>query len=204
LEETDQSSVEQRITFLCDLDASEKQNIVALAAHADKMVYDYFNKQCDFDVIICDGSWSMEVQTISRRKSNETLSFSDTRSISLTDSRLKEIVLRKDKAKFGHYLHEMIYAVTCRGFPEQLREALAWFFTLELTESCRYVRPNYSGWVTDLYLAPARNFVQMLGKDFVKDFAVGDADVDDSILPDDIHKLFFPEEFYHSNAFIKQ
>jgi len=199
-----ESAIEQRMAFFCDVEDSEKQNIVALAAAADKMIFDYFNRSCEFDIIICDGAWSMEVQTISRRKYNESLSFCDTRSISLTDMRLNEIVIRKDKAKFGHYLHEMIHAIIYKGFQEQLREALAWYFTLELTESCRYVRPNYASWVADLYIRPIQAFVLKFGKEFVRDFAFGDTEVEDSVLPDDVYRLFLPEEFYNVKKFVRQ
>lgn len=195
-------TIEQRISFFCDLEESEKQNIRALATHANKMIFDYFNRNCEFDIIICEGAWCMEVQTISRRKSNESLSFNDT-AFSLTDVRLKEIVVRKDKAKFGHYLHEMIHSVIRRGFPEQLREALAWYFTMELTESSIYVRPNYSSWVGDLYLEPIGVFAAIFGKDFVKEFALGNAEIEDSALPEDVYALFLPEEFYHSKKFVR-
>lgn len=199
-----ESTIEERMTFFCNAEDSEKQNIIALATAADEMIFDYFNRSCEFDIIICEGAWSMEVQTISRRKYNERFSFCDTRSVSLTDVRLNEIVIRKDKAKFGHYLHEMIHAIIYKGFPEQLREALAWYFTLELTESCRYVRPNYASWVGDLYLRPIQTFVLKFGKDFVRDFALGDAEVEDSVLPEYIDALFLPEELYGVKKFLKQ
>jgi hypothetical protein len=37
----------------------------------------------------------------------------------------------------------------------------------------------------------------MLGIDFVKDFALGNAEVADDLLPDDIQRLFLPEEFFY-------
>lgn len=185
--------IKERIEFLCDIREEDRNNIIMLVDMADKIIYDYFNMRCnDFDIVICEGEWAMTVQSISHRKYYENMGLSDTNNISFTDIRLKEIIIRKDKANFGNYLHEMIFAAMHNGLPERLREALAWYFTLELLKPYRYAKPIYPNWVIDIYLQPIRYLVNILGIDFVKDLALGNAEVEDSLLPKEVQRLFSP------------
>jgi hypothetical protein len=189
---------ERKIIFLYDISKEEKKNIINIINIADKIIFNYFNKRCTkFSIIICEDEWTMTVQMAIHKRQQGKVG-GDTNNISFTDLKLKEIVIRKDKATFGNYLHEMIYAIMYEGLTEQLREALAWYFTIELIKHHRYAIPSYPNWVIDLYLQPARHLVSMLGIDFVKDFALGNAEVADDLLPDDIQRLFLPEEFFYS------
>ena len=78
------------------------------------MVNKYFSiRSSDFDLVICRGNWEMEIQVVSRLR--EELSslqncYDVTKSVAITDNRLKEIVVRYDAAIFGHYIHELIHA----------------------------------------------------------------------------------------------
>ena len=53
----------------------------------------------------------MEVQIISRIHNLPSGQYYNTRSVAITDYYLKEIVVRFDVAKFGHYLHEFIHGI---------------------------------------------------------------------------------------------
>ncbi|GBC72690.1 hypothetical protein HRbin04_00081 [archaeon HR04] len=188
--------IKERIEFLCDITEEDKNNIIMLVNIADEAIFNYFNKRCrDFNIVICEGEWAMTVQSIIHRKKkySEMMRFSDTNNTSFTDTRLKEIIIRKDKANFGNYLHEMVFAVMHDGLPEHLREALAWYFTLEMLKPYRYAKPTYPDWIIDLYLQPIRHLVRMFGIELTKDLALGNIDVEDSLLPKEVQRLFLPE-----------
>ncbi len=185
---------ERKIIFLYDISKKDKNNIINIINIVDEIIFNYFNKRCtEFSIVICEDEWTMTIQIATHRRQGKARD--DSNSISFTDPKLKEIIIRKDKATFGNYLHEMIYAILYEGLTEQLREALAWYFTIELIKHHRYAIPAYPSWVIDLYLQPARHLVSMLGIDFVKDFALGNAEVADDLLSDDIQRLFLPEDF---------
>ncbi|MCS6767704.1 MAG: hypothetical protein RMJ59_05775 [Candidatus Nitrosocaldus sp.] len=188
--------IRERIEFLCDITEEDKNNITILVGIADETVFNHLNIRCrGFNIVICEGEWAMTVQSISHRSryGGEVMEFSDTNGASFTDTRLKEIIIRRDKANFGNYLHEMVFAAMHEGLPRRLREALAWYFTLEMLKPYRYAKPTYPNWVIDLYLQPIRYLVSVFGVDFAKDLALGSIDVDDSLLPKDVQRLFLPE-----------
>ncbi|NOJ27835.1 MAG: hypothetical protein DA330_07495 [Nitrososphaera sp.] len=184
-----------KIDFLYDCDEVERQKILYMLEVAGQMVIDYFGKKCNFDVLVCDGGWCMEVQTISRER-GQTARTHSTKFLAFTDYNLNEIVIRKDSAKFVHYLHEMIHCVIPKKYPNQLREGLAWFFTLQLIKPYPYLRPNYPMWIAEIYINPVKSLVGKFGVDFIKDFAVGTASIEESALPEDAKDLFLPEEVF--------
>jgi hypothetical protein len=67
---------------------------------------------------------------------------------------------------------------------------------LKLTERCKYVRPKYPSWIDNLYLYPVKKLAQIIGDDFLKDFALGKGVIQEDALPSDVQELFLPEEFY--------
>lgn len=140
----------------------------------------------------------MEVQVISRRSQSMLSMYNDTRFVGITDYRLEEIVIRCDIARFGHYLHELIHGIISKTHPHQLREGLAWYFTLKLTEEFRYVRPSYPSWVDVLYVYPVNRLAEIVGNEFLKDIAVGKASVQYDLLPRDVQDLFVSEEVFYS------
>jgi len=187
------------INFLTDASKEEIQKICALIEHANATIDKYFGIVTAFDILICRGSWEMEVQVISRRKEAAKGSiYSDTKFIGMTDYRLEEIVIRSDIAKFGHYLHELIHGIISKSHTHQLREGMAWYFTLKLTEHYRYVRPSYPSWVDEMYVYPTKRLAEVLGEEFLKDFALGRASLDHELLPKDVQELFLPEEIFYS------
>lgn len=191
------------ITFLTDATIDEIQKVSLLIEYANKTISGYFGTVTSFDILICRGSWEMEVQVISRKHSSSTKNdrsfvYNDTRSIGMTDYRLEEIIIRFDSAKFGHYLHELIHGIISKNHRHQLREGLAWYFTLKLTEQYRYVRPSYPSWVDEIYVYPTRRLAEIVGDEFLKDLAIGKATVQHEMLPKDVQDLFLPEEVFYS------
>ena len=194
-------SYSSEITFLTEIIHTEQmQKVLAFIDNANKIIDGYFGVRTSFDIIICYGSWEMEVQLISRRKQElPSRQYDDTKSIGITDYRLEEIILRYDTAKFGHYLHELLHGIISKSHPHQLKEALAWYFTLKLTEPYKYVRPTYPSWVDHLYIYPVKKLAQIVDDDdFLKDFAVGKAFLQENAFPDDVQELFLPEEVFYA------
>jgi hypothetical protein len=173
------------------------QKVIMFIDTANQIIVEYFGIKTSFDIIICQGSWEMEIQVISRRES-PLLQYNDTNSIAITDYRLREIIIRHDVARFGHYLHELIHGIIHKIHTQQLREGLAWYFTLRLTEQYRYVRPNYPSWVDNFYIYPVKKLARILGDEFLRDFMLGSGTVQEDALPSDIQELFLPEEFYYA------
>jgi hypothetical protein len=139
----------------------------------------------------------MEVQVISRKSQSPFSMYNDTKFVGITDYRLGEIVIRCDIARFGHYLHELIHGIISKTHPHQLREGLAWYFTLKLTGGYRYVRPSYPSWVDVLYVYPVNMLAEIVGDEFLKDLAVGKASIQYGLFPRDVQELFLPEEVFY-------
>ena len=186
------------VSFLTSATSEEVDKILLWVNHANKIINDYFGTVTSFDVLICRGSWEMEVQVISRKNQSTFSHLSDTKFVGITDYHLREIVIRFDIARFGHYLHELIHGVISNSHPHQLREGFAWYFTLKLTERCRYVRPPYPSWVDGLYVFPVKKLAEILGDEFLKDLTVGKASLQSDLLPRDIQDLFLPEEVFYA------
>jgi hypothetical protein len=190
--------IKSEVSFITGATSEEVKKISSWVKYANKMINDHFGIVTSFDVLICRGRWEMEVQVISRRSQSMLSMYNDTRFVGITDYRLEEIVIRCDIARFGHYLHELIHGIISKTHPHQLREGLAWYFTLKLTEEYRYVRPSYPSWVDVLYVYPVNRLAEIVGDEFLKDIAVGKASVQYDLLPRDVQDLFVSEEVYYS------
>ncbi len=186
------------VYFLTFTTSDEINKISSWVKYANKIIDDYFGMVTSFDVLICRGRWEMEVQVISRKSQSTFSMYSDTKFVGITDYHLGEIVIRCDIARFGHYLHELIHGIISKNHPHQLREGLAWYFTLKLTEGHRYVRPSYPSWVDVLYVYPVKRLAEIVGNDFLKDLAVGKASLQYDLLPTDVQDLFVSEEIFYS------
>jgi hypothetical protein len=186
------------ITFLSELSSSEFQKVFAFLDTANNLVYEFFGTKTSFDIIICRGSWEMEVQIISRIHNLSSGQYYSTKSAAITDYHLKEIVVRFDVAKFGHYLHELIHGILSIRHSHQLRESLAWYFTLVLTDSRRYLRPDYPEFLNELYIYPIKKMAKILGQEFLKDFAIGNATIHEEAFSQDVRELFIPEEVFYA------
>jgi hypothetical protein len=175
-----------------------------LIESANNIIYEYFGTTTSFDIIICRGSWEMEVQIISRIHNLSSGQYYNTKSAAITDYRLKEIIVRFDVAKFGHYLHELVHGILSTRHSHQLREALAWYFTLLLTESKRYLQPHYHDMLNGLYIYPVKKMASVVGQEFLKDFALGKATILEEAFSQDVRDLFLPEEvFYTKKRYFK-
>ena len=186
------------VSFLTGATSEETEKVSSWVKYANKIINNYFGIVTSFDVIICRGRWEMEVQVISRQDPSTFSMYNDTKFVGITDYRLREIVIRCDLARFGHYLHELIHGIISKNHPHQLREGFAWYFTLKLTEGYRYVRPAYPSWVDVLYLYPVNKLAEIVGDEFLKDLAVGKASIQNDLLPRDVQDLFLPEEVFYS------
>jgi hypothetical protein len=188
----------RQVTFLTPATTDEIEKISSWIKYANRIINDYFGIATSFDVLICRGRWEMEVQVISRRYQSKLLMYNDTKFVGITDYRLEEIVIRLDIARFGHYLHELIHGILSKNHPHQLKEGLAWYFTLKLTEGYRYVRPSYPSWVDELYIYPVNMLAEIVGNEFLKDLAIGRATVQYDLLSKDLQDLFIDEELFYS------
>jgi hypothetical protein len=186
------------VYFLTFTTSEEIEKITSWVRYANKIIDDDFGLMTSFDVLICRGRWEMEVQVISRKSQSAFSLYNDTKFVGITDYHLGEIVIRCDLARFGHYLHELIHGIISKNHPHQLREGLAWYFTLKLTEGYRYVRPSYPSWVDMLYVYPVKRLAEIVGNDFLKDLAVGKASIQYDLLPMDVQDLFMSEEVFYS------
>jgi hypothetical protein len=117
--------------------------------------------------------------------------------VAMTDYKLKEIIIRNDIAKFGNYLHELIHGVLDRSHSYQLREALAWYYTLKLTEQHKYTRPSYPIWVDHVYIVPVKKLAKIVGNDFLRDLALGSGSIEENAFPIDVKRLFLSEESFY-------
>lgn len=174
------------------------QKVFAIIDAATNVIYEYFGARTAFDIIICRGCWEMEVQIISRIHNFSSGQIYNTKSAGITDYRLKEIVFRYDIARFGHYLHELIHGILSSRHPHQMREGLAWYFTLLLTESKRYLQPRYPSMLNALYIFPVKKMATVMGQEFLKDFALGRATVLEEAFSQDVKELFLPEEVFYA------
>src|ERR687890_883226 len=99
------------ITFLTEVTKEEIVRVVTLIDNANSIIDKYFGVRTSFDIVICRGGWEMEIQFISRRHESPLQLYDDTKSVSITDYHLREIIIRFDIAKFGHYLHELLHGI---------------------------------------------------------------------------------------------
>ena len=184
------------ITFLTETSSEEMQNISLLVERASKIVRDYFGTNPSFDILICRGSWEMEVQILTRKEKFSLSVPSGQQLVGVTDYHLREIVIRFDAAKFGHYLHELIHSIMSKRHSHQLREGLAWYFTEKLTER-RYTKAFPPYWVETTYLAPVKKLARIVGDDFLREMALGKGEIETNLLPDDVKELFMSEELFY-------
>jgi hypothetical protein len=186
------------IVFLSQSSSSQFQKVTTFIDIANNMIYEYFGKKTNFNIIICHGSWEMEVQIVSRIHNLHSGQYYTTKSAAITDYRLKEIVVRCDIAKFGHYLHELIHGILGKKHSHQLKEGLAWYFTEVLTAPKVYLMPSLSVFILESYVSPVRKLAGILGEGFLKDFALGNAYVHEEAFTKDIRDLFLPEEVFYT------
>lgn len=118
----------ERLTFLTDISMEKTRRVLVFIDKANEIISEYFGCRTSFDIVICNGSWEMEIQLISRRR-GVLLQYDDTKSVAITDYHLKEIIIRYDIAKFGHYLHELIHGIISKNHSQQLRRISMVFYS---------------------------------------------------------------------------
>ncbi len=174
-------------------------DIVTLVDAANEMIARFFGVRSTFDIIICGSSWDMEVQAISRQKSAKSYENGEIL-VGLTDYELREIIIRSDKAKFVHYLHELVHGIVSQSHSHQLREALAWYFTLKLLESHDDLKKTpYPPWIDTVYISRVRRLAEIVGDEFLKDFALRKCPLHNlNDFPEEVRQLFMPEEVFYA------
>jgi hypothetical protein len=193
------------IVFLSnELSHQEINKTLMFVYQAKDIVKRYFGAKSTFDLIICKGDREMQTQIMSKIRGNgivkrqqQPYPHETSKLVAMTDYELKEIIIRYDIAKFGHYLLELIHGVLDKSHPHQLREALAWYYVLKLTEQHKYVRPSYLTWIDYLYVTPIKRLADIVGDDFLRDLALGRASIEENAFPIDIKKLFLSEEMFY-------
>ena len=172
------SHSDNNISFLSD-DLSEKEiiKIMLFVDQANKIIKRYFGVKSTFCLIICNGELEMQSQIMSKIRGGNGIILRQrehqeqqqhnfhcrlNKVVAMTDYMLKEIIIRNDIAKFGNYLHELIHGVLDISHTYHLREALAWYYMLKLTEQHKYARPSYPIWIEHVYIAPVRKLVLFL------------------------------------------
>jgi hypothetical protein len=107
----------------------------------------------------------------------------------IVEYHIHNIFIRYSNSAFGHYLSALTYGIISPMHKRKLREALAWYFTLKLTETSKYTRPQISSIVDYHNVSLVEKLALMIGVDFLKDFALGRADLDEDALPKDVQEL---------------
>jgi hypothetical protein len=186
------------VIFLTDLPTEKVEKVLMLIYKSNSITKEFFGVGSSFDTVICSGYWEMELQNVSRRQNLLIRSYDATRS-TIIDYHLKEIVVRSDTARFGDYLHGSIMGILSNIYTQQLKEGLAWHFVMHLTQSYRYVRPKCPEWIEHYCIYPVNKLARIVGDDFLKDFALGRASIQEEVLPEDIRELFLPEEYFYKN-----
>lgn len=193
------SKTNYKITFLGDTSPDE---IVKLIDTANKMIENYFGIRSAFDIIICKRGWKMEVQVLSWQRCGASDRFGDGEMlIAITDYGLNEIVTRSDKARFVHYLHELINGIVSPSHTRLLEEALAWYFTLKLLKPYENLKASYPPWIDSMYLSPMKQLAAIVGDDILSDFSVGKcclANFDN--FPREVKQLFMPMELFYASG----
>jgi hypothetical protein len=204
--------INNTISFLSN-DLSEKEISMTLlfVDRANEIIKRYFGVKSTFRLIICSGELEMQTQILSKIRGNgfvlrhqleqqqqqQNNHYRINKVVAMTDYELKEIIIRNDIAKYGNYLHELIYGVLDISHTYQLREAFAWYYTLKLTEQHKYTRPSYPNWVNLVYIEPVKKLADIVGNDFLTDLALGRGSIEEDALPIDIKKLFLSEELFY-------
>jgi hypothetical protein len=200
---------DNNISFLSnDLSENEINRIMLFVDRANEIIKHYFGVKSTFHLIICSRELEMQTQIWSKIRGNRIVLpqqeqeqqnnyYRISKVVAMTDYELKEIIIRSDIAMFGNYLHELIHGVLDISHTHQLREALAWYYTLKLTEQHEYTRPSYPIWVNLVYIAPVKKLANIVGNDFLRDLALGRGSIEESSFPIDIKKLFLPEKLFY-------
>jgi hypothetical protein len=116
-----------RITFPEETTIEEVSNIVALVDADNEMISRFLGAESKFDIIVCKGSWDMEVQKISREKSVKP--YKDGVSlVGLTDYELKEIIIMNLTSLLILELLEYGFThrdINNRGWPEESSNSIS-------------------------------------------------------------------------------
>jgi hypothetical protein len=200
------------VYFSNELSEQEINKILGFVDQANDIIKRHFGVYSTFDLVVCKGGLEMQTQIMPKMRGNRILQRQQqqeqeqeqeqnprkiSKLVAMTDYELEETIIRYDVANFGNYLRELILGILDRSHTHQLREALAWYYTLKLTEQHKYVRPSYATWIDHLYVTPVKRLANIVGDDFLRDLALGRGSIEENAFPIDIKRLFSSEKMFY-------
>ncbi len=176
-----------------DVEIEKLEKIISLVHIASKYVDKYFDICISLNFITNYTDWNGEDAVLFITNSNRTPSPSLDHNSNIHQQQKEYIVsnlyIKNKTAKFGHYLYALIYGIMAEKHNTIIRQALSWYFTIQLTETSKYVRPKSSSiGLDDRYLYLINNVYNAIGNDLLKEFALGRTHINKKELPGGIEK----------------
>ena len=165
------------------------EKIISLVHIASKHVDKYFDVCLSLNFITNHTGWNGEDAVFFITNSNRAPSPSLDHNSNVNQQQKKEnivsnLYIKNKTAKFGHYLYALIYGIMAEKHNAIIRQALSWYFTIQLTETAKYVRPNSSSIGIDgRYSYIINKVYNVIGNDSLKEFALGRALANKKELP---------------------
>jgi hypothetical protein len=175
-----------------DAEIEKLEKIISLVHIASKYVDKYFDIFISLNFITNYTDWNGEDAVYFIANSNRTpspsLDHNPNAHQQQKDHSVSNLCIKSKTAKFGHYLYALIYGIMAEKHNAIIRQALSWYFTIQLTETAKYVRPMSSSMgIDDRYLCLIDKMYNVIGNDLLKEFAVGRAHINKE-LPGGIQK----------------
>jgi hypothetical protein len=161
-----------------DVEIEKLEKIISLVHIASKYVDKYFDIYISLNFITNYADWNGEDAVYFIANSNRTpspsLDHSPNAHQQQKDHIVSNLCIKNKTAKFGHYLYALIYGIMAEKHNAIIRQALSWYFTIQLTETAKYVRPKSSSiGIDDRYLCLIDKVHSVIGNDLLKEFALG-------------------------------
>ncbi len=176
-----------------NVEIEKLEKIISLVHIASKYVDKCFDVCLSLNFITNHTGWNGEDAVLFITNSNRAPSPSLDHNSNVHQQQKENIVsnlcIKNKTAKFGHYLYALIYGIMAEKHSAVIRQALSWYFTIQLTETAKYVRPKSSSiGIDDRYLCRINKVYNVIGNDLLKEFALGRALTNKKELPGDIQK----------------
>ncbi len=175
-----------------DVEIEKLEKIISLVHIASKYVDKCFDICMSLNFITNYTDWNGEDAVYFIANSNRTpppsLAHNPNAHQQQKENIVSNLCIKNKTAKFGHYLYALIYGIMAEKHNAIIRQALSWYFTIQLTETAKYVRPMSSSMgIDDRYLCLIDKMYNVIGNDLLKEFAVGRAHINKE-LPGGIQK----------------
>ena len=175
-----------------DAEIEKLEKIISLVHIASKYVDKYFDICISLNFITNYTDWNGEDAvffiTNSNRTPTQSLDHNPNVHQQQNDDIVSNLYIKNKTAKFGHYLYALIYGIMAEKHNAIIRQTLSWYFTIQLTETAKYVRPKSSSiGIDDRYLCLIDKVYDVIGNNLLKEFALGRAHLNKE-LPGGIQK----------------